>query len=504
MSLTIGIRFLTGYCGTARSKIDPLPEWPPHPARLFMALAAAYFECLEGDADARNALQWLESLDPPSLHFSDRAVSENAATPAFVPMNDAKAVGKGGSIQTLPALKRHRAERLFPRTHLPPEEDCLYFTWENAAEKDLQHHQKALADLCGNVGRLGHSSSLVHVFITKESPAHLLIMEPTTARSELRMRTVSRTTGTLEQFAIAFTLPPFHPTMNSSHGYRQRPKPRPASATTLFDDRIEVLRLKPADTQFRSLQLETTLALASTLHKSILAHCPQPIPESISGHSPDGGPSSHPHIAIIPLAFVDQKHADGHLLGVGIVLPCTMEETAQQQLTQALDRIADSGDHQGQGLGFDRQKFPGLGQWKLLREGPFDDLRVALQTDKWTAAENGGATVWGSVTPVVYDQHGKAKNREAYLDECAASVKAAIKRVIPQDIGVEVRITPISVISGVPPARDFPRMTRKDSSERRHTHVELVFDRPIVGPLLIGAGRYRGYGLCRPIFPENK
>jgi len=33
-------------------------------------------------------------------------------------------------------------------------------------------------------------------------------------------------------------------------------------------------------------------------------------------------------------------------------------------------------------------------------------------------------------------------------------------------------------------------------------HAILVFDEPARGPVLIGAGRYRGYGMCRPLFPE--
>jgi CRISPR-associated protein Csb2 len=54
----------------------------------------------------------------------------------------------------------------------------------------------------------------------------------------------------------------------------------------------------------------------------------------------------------------------------------------------------------------------------------------------------------------------------------------------------------------VPPAHTFPRMTRKDGSQCRHAHAILIFDQPVVGPLLLGAGRSRGYGLCRPISEE--
>jgi CRISPR-associated protein Csb2 len=32
-----------------------------------------------------------------------------------------------------------------------------------------------------------------------------------------------------------------------------------------------------------------------------------------------------------------------------------------------------------------------------------------------------------------------------------------------------------------------------------HSHAVLIFDEDVAGPLLIGAGRFRGYGLCRPL-----
>ena len=33
---------------------------------------------------------------------------------------------------------------------------------------------------------------------------------------------------------------------------------------------------------------------------------------------------------------------------------------------------------------------------------------------------------------------------------------------------------------------------------RQQVHAWLRFDQPVEGPLLLGAGRYRGYGLCKP------
>jgi CRISPR-associated protein Csb2 len=48
--------------------------------------------------------------------------------------------------------------------------------------------------------------------------------------------------------------------------------------------------------------------------------------------------------------------------------------------------------------------------------------------------------------------------------------------------------------------REMPRLVRKsDGGLIRQVHAYLEFDEPVVGPILLGAGRYRGYGLCRPL-----
>jgi CRISPR-associated protein Csb2 len=60
----------------------------------------------------------------------------------------------------------------------------------------------------------------------------------------------------------------------------------------------------------------------------------------------------------------------------------------------------------------------------------------------------------------------------------------------------------VSAHLGVPPAHVFPQLVRKDGGERRHAHAILVFEQRVVGPVLIGAGRYRGYGVYRPVEAE--
>ena len=88
------------------------------------------------------------------------------------------------------------------------------------------------------------------------------------------------------------------------------------------------------------------------------------------------------------------------------------------------------------------------------------------------------------------------------LVELAAMIAAGCVRLgFPRPR--EVIVTPVSAHLGAPPAHAFPRLRRKDGSERRHTHSILIFKETVRGPVIIGAGRYRGYGLCRPMEVEQ-
>jgi CRISPR-associated protein Csb2 len=98
----------------------------------------------------------------------------------------------------------------------------------------------------------------------------------------------------------------------------------------------------------------------------------------------------------------------------------------------------------------------------------------------------------------VFDRHPKAKEKTQYQQEVSLMIANACTRIsLPKPR--EVIVTQVSAHFGVPPAFNFPRLKRKDGSERCHTHAILVFDEPVCGPVLVGAGRYRGYGACRPL-----
>ena len=82
-------------------------------------------------------------------------------------------------------------------------------------------------------------------------------------------------------------------------------------------------------------------------------------------------------------------------------------------------------------------------------------------------------------------------------DEDGDIVGDACERIgLPRPIDVIVH--PVSLHLGVPVAGEFPPLSA--SGKRRwHSHVVVTFAEPVPGPVLLGAGRFRGYGFLRPL-----
>jgi CRISPR-associated protein Csb2 len=172
---------------------------------------------------------------------------------------------------------------------------------------------------------------------------------------------------------------------------------------------------------------------------------------------------------------------------MGIVLPDGLQPEDRRHALRAVARV-------------DRLLLGRLGTWRIgavkATEPPW-----SLRSDVWTAHPD-GATHWSTVTPIAFDRHPKEKDRSAYQREIAAMIAQAAVRVgLPEPR--DVIVTAVSAHLGVPPAHAFPRLLRKDGGQRRHAHAILVFGERVHGPILLGAGRYRGYGVCRPLHDEG-
>lgn len=521
---SLGIRYLMGWAmAAADGAKKELAEWPPHPDRIFQALAAAWFETGQDEAEGQ-ALRWLEGLASPSLAVSGHEARQIVTH--FVPVNDvvlsaSKQVAKvtAGAGSSLAALKdaglsqspehRSRQPRSFPVAI--PHNPVLYLLWDVEAPPE---HRAAMASLCDKAVCIGHSASLVQMWLEDTPDPATLTPVSGAARHRLRVPAVGRlqhletrcnrkaviahadlsadvqrATGKAKQDLQARLSQEFplgapvsqRPSPGLWQGYNV-PRPQTIDMTrgSRFDPHLVVLSNAGA-----RLTLESTLQLCEALRGALLSACAEPIPEWVSGHQADASPSRLPHVALLPLPFIDRDHADGRVLGLALAVPRDLDPTDVDRCLTPFLRDDD---------GLPRRLRLFNGQWFSCELGleTRENPPYNLQAETWTRTSRR----WASVTPIVLDRHfdGSAK-----WELAAESIKDSCERIgLPRPLDVLLQTSPF--FTGVPHCRDFPRLVRKtDGGLSHHMHALLFFDDDVEGPVLLGAGRYRGYGLCRPV-----
>ncbi|MFZ5758034.1 MAG: type I-G CRISPR-associated protein Csb2 [Thermodesulfobacteriota bacterium] len=519
--LALAIRYLNGWAmAAADGARKERPEWPPHPDRVFMALAAAHFET-EGDAAERAALEWLETLPAPTLAASE-ATPRRIVT-SYVPVNDSVVSrqipnsAKLGKLKDagLSVIPDHRSRQ--PR-HFPvaiPLDPTVHMLWPDI---EVGEHGQALTTLCRKVTHVGHSASFVQMWLDKTPPTATWLPNPRLAGQRLRIFGPGRLIDlerrcnrdaclcyanldtrikTAEnekakkilKAELAELFPQGGPVSRRPEpglwqGYSQQQAVGPQNAAgSIFDRRLVVLTLSGRRPGLRAVQ-----KLVTALRGALFTACPAPIPEWVSGHQPDGRPSRHPHLAFVPLPFVGAPHADGRIMGLALALPVGLSsEEANRILTPWLS------DENG----FPRRIQLFDGEWlectATLEEREMPPLN--LRPENWTRP----ARRWASVTPVVLDRHHDGRKR---WDAAVETVKKACERIgLPRPS--DVILHPVSRVSGVPRANEFVPLLRKQGGRLQHMHAVLLFDREVCGPVMVGAGRFRGYGLCRPDDPKG-
>lgn len=492
--ITLGIRYLFGWAGATEPNSYDDPEWPPHPARVFMAMAAAYFETrgeprTSAQEEEREALEWLEAQGAPNLYASEAEHALPVTT--YVPVNDTRITSRRPSsasrqsversLRVLPA-HRSRQPRTFPRAI--PDDDTVWLRWPEA--DPTARLSRALQRVCRKVNRVGHSSSMVQMWVAEDgdTPAPNLVAESPAPTDRLRVPAA----GMLSELEAQYNAG-----LRPSVSLWERYGPPPSAGGhpgSLFDPDLLVVSLEAGASKFRRLGLESTAQIIDYFRRAVLSAAEEPVPEYLSGHRPDGSPSTDPHAAFLPLAFVGHPHADGHLLGLGVAVPGGLPPEARQRIHAALARLMSPPRDDGPG----NLLMGRLGRWRLepvTEEAPPRTLRP----ETWTAPSH----AWASVTPLVLDRFTHDD------DEKRALVALACERVgLPRPS--DVRLSHVSPHFGVPPSPRFgPLPVSGDRPARPFTHAILTFAREdgsplaVRGPVLIGAGRFRGYGLFRPI-----
>jgi CRISPR-associated protein Csb2 len=456
----IQVEFLMGRAVATQVGERNEAEWPPHPQRLFSALVAAQSE-LELGVAGRAALMWLEKLPAPEIR-ADLSPSYRQAHSHWVPVNDEVIkLEKGRADFRHPLERRNRQERFFPA--VVPSDPVVTFQWR--CGEGLEQHRETLNRLVESLTYVGHSASPVRACLKDEA------VEPTLVPSE---------DG---DYSFRVPGPGRFDRLESTHQLRlqdenaQAPLGRVAPYAAAVEQPHTVFSPRAVVLAFDSgprLGLDSSLPLMQHVRNALLARLSTPMPASLTGHETDGRPAQDPHAAFVPLGFVNHKYADGSLKGVAVVLPRALDERVRRALRAAVDPpwLLHLGP---------------LGSLILrVVEDPSAELR-ALQFHHYTRSHS----VWATVTPIVLDRHPKKNGPTAQ-----SIIEESCKRIgLPPPM--QIRLGAISPVAGSPGTQEFHGQA-KQTNGRIRTHALLQFPEPILGPLLLGAGRFTGLGLCLP------
>lgn len=542
----IEVNFLTGrYVATCYSDRQQ-GEWPPHPARLFSSLVAAWADADDPNPAERSALEWLESRGAP-------AVAASAAVPRtvvshFVPVNDEaviasawhakkaqkiyalmdqldaepRAVPDGTTRSTLQLRqriakerdvrkqvieignisidsaekmlpdRRSKQERYFPSFH--PDEPRVTFLWDGDAPEAVR---TALDGLLERVTRLGHPSTLVACRVAPDLPEASHV--PDSTGDSLRA-VRSGQLAELERLhadhqgnrprVLPFTDVPYRAVENSTRD-KDILQANTAGDWIVFEFAHDS----------RAFPATRAVDVAKAMRGTVLRHAEDPTPAQLSGRGQAGNPARSPHLAFLPLPYVGYEHADGRLLGIALSTPHSLSDDARRALYRAIggwERSAASSATYPLRLTF------GSGGVLRLRRLRSPATNASLRADAWFRPSR----KWTSATPVALPEHpgrlvsGTSQKLAKAWREAERAVAAACRHAdLPAPTHIEVSLSPL--ITGARPAGRFPPFSqcgRNDQSIRRQlVHVAVTFEHPVAGPLMLGTGRFLGLGMMRPM-----
>lgn len=555
----IEINFLTGRFTAAAHHDRARAEWPPHPARLFSALVATWADSDDPDQEERAALEWLEAQEAPAI--SAPPADERTAATHFVPVNDASVIASSayekraqkiedllrehseelaasggeetGRARTLrndvakqrdvagivshtgdvkPDKAGEQARALFPEGRnrharqwpsVTLRNPRVVFSWEAEPAGETR---AALDGLLSRVTRLGHSSSLVSCRVASDAPAP--------SHRPARRGEVMRAVGAGQLAALESEYASHRGCKPRALPYRavryrtldeEQRAPAPLSPNTAGD--WHVFEFVPRS---RKLPSTRVAEIALAMRAALFTYAPDPLPEGLTGHRADGSPSPDPHVAFLPLPYVGYEHADGRLLGIAVSIPKSLDRSARDSVLRAIGHWERSAAG-----GAGRYSAPEL-HLTFGRKGRLGMIRaanlgaIAMQTlmpHRW----RGPSRRWVSAAPVALPAHpgplgaGTAAARAKAWARAERALAAACRHAgLPEPQEITLALTPF--IKGARPAPDFPPFRQGRGPRpvaRRLVHASLVFSEPTAGPLMLGAGRFLGLGLMRPL-PDAK
>ena len=482
--LALEIEWLTDVCRAARQPSDDRPDWPIQSDRVFAALVASW-GASGCTPEGRAALEWLESAEVEEMAIA--SANPRTVVTSYVPPNDQLVRKKDPTSYP----ERDRQPRSFPSVVLPREADRthLRYVWSQTPDPEVFDALQSLARLTSHVG---HSASLVRLEFLRTLPDR-----PGLERVAPESAPYNGMLDELERLHARHLA-------GDSGARRRRADARIRAADPETKDSAssfgsEWFRFAHAGGPLPDLR--SAAVIGRIFRNAIMSRYPDPIPEWLSGHDADGRPSPDPHLAVVPLADLGWKHSDGHLMGMGLVLPRSLEarwqaaESPQVHEERSRFHAAVASLIDGDGHLLLSQK--GEPVWRL--QDATGDPRSSMSAERYLRTSKR----WITATPILLDRHLKKKGARR-VEEAESIVSLACEQAglpVPSRVRVEKHAGVQGAPSAWPPggAPEWLQWSRPGWAGGRAFYYAVIdFPIEVPGPVLLGAGRFLGLGLCLP------
>ena len=477
--LAISVEFLHGTFrgdpdGTAVTGELTRGEWPPSPARLFSAFVAADGTRESSRVTDGHELVWLEGLPPPAIHTQP--------DPWHQALQERFVVEHRGSFasKSIPKSKDRKPPELFahheylgrkPTLHragvrISLRSPIVVYRWD--VEPPNQRTLSSLGHRAARIGYLGASDSPVRVRIATELPcdavADVYVSDP---EGDIQIRVprpgdvdvLDRMFDSWQERGASVTRSQF-PALLHSATYRSP------------DDQVAMdrgyvvawLRIDPA-VSGRRVSAVTALFKAAVLDRHQRMHGEPPA--VLHGHGfKRSGYDLARYLALPDVGFPRSR---GRIHGLALWLPPSADRFLRLKAREAAVAINAL---VGQGI-------------ELAVEPSGDEERPwAANRCRWV----GPSSSWVTAFPVIHERRGVSRLKEA--------ARWCRHAGLPDPIFFRSSRTPL-----LPGAVDLApvEVNRPGRPALPYSHAEFRFAEPVAGPVVVGAGRQRGFGLCVPV-----
>ena len=446
--------------GTAHTGELDRGEWPPAPSRLLAALVAADGTRERCRVTDGAELEWFEQLPAPEIHahadpwhqvLQPRYVVEHKGSPER--STHQEYLGrKGASVR--------------PGVRVTPRRPYVVYSWDAECPPRMV---AALQRRAARIGYLGAADSPVRVRVGDRLPESaaaedVFLPDPdgdavvsVPLAGDVRILDAMYDQWTERGAAVARAQ---FPALRHQIAYRSPLAPVPVDSGTV----VAWLRLAPAVSGRRVATL-TALFKEAVLSQHQRIHGePPPV---LHGHGFSGRGYELARFLALPDAGYPRSR--GRIHGLALWMPPGCDNVICRRARDASVSIRCL-----HGRGVNVSVMP----WES------GDRLAAAKPARWRWRSR----CWVTAFPAIHERRGPLD-----LEEVARWCAHA---GLPEPVGFRSTRSPL-IRGGVDLAP--VEVNRPGRPGLPYSHVQLLFEKPVPGPVVIGAGRQRGFGLCVPV-----